>query len=165
MKKRRFWVRLFLILSIATAAAIFFFSSQPGENSAELSDGVTLLVANVIRPDLQKLSAAERQRFLESLSLIVRKCAHFSEFALLGLNVMCFLRLRRRQRGIPASLPCAAWGIATLYAGTDELHQMFVEARGPALLDVGIDSAGALSGVLVAVLLLTLLSRKIEALE
>ena len=53
-----------------------------------------------------------------------------------------------------------AWGLATLYAGTDELHQRFVSDRGPALLDVGIDSAGALTGALVATLLLALLLRR-----
>ena len=138
MKKRVFWVRLFLATTVLTAIAIFFFSSQPGEKSAELSDGITLTVAQAVKPNYVRLPPVEKQTFLESLSLIVRKCAHFSEFALLGLNVMCLLRLRRREGGMPPSLPLAAWGIATLYAGTD---------------------------VLLAALCLTLLARRINALE
>lgn len=165
MNKRSFWTRFFLVMTVLTAAAIFFFSSQPGEESSELSDGVTLTVVRIIRPDYASLPPDERQAFLESLGLIVRKCAHFSEFALLGLNVMCLFRLRRRTPGIPRPMPLAAWGASTLYAATDELHQMFVDARGPAFLDVGIDSAGALTGVLLAVLGLSLLSGRIDALE
>ena len=63
------------------------------------------------------------------------------------------LRLRRWDRPRVAALPWA-WLLATLYAATDEWHQSFVEARGPALLDVGIDSAGALTGALVMLALL-----------
>ena len=43
-----------------------------------------------------------------------------------------------------------------LYAVSDELHQSFVGGRSPGLLDVGIDSAGVLFGILVMALLLYL---------
>jgi len=41
----------------------------------------------------------------------------------------------------------AAWAIATLYAATDELHQVFVRGRTPSLVDVAIDSLGAAAGI------------------
>ena len=164
MKTRKFWAAFFLTMSILTAIAIFFLSSQPGEDSAELSEGVTEVVAQVVRPDYQQLPPAKKQAFLQSLGLTVRKCAHFSEFALLGLNLTFLFHFRRGKRRL-LHTGLTAWGIAALYAGTDELHQMFVDARGPALLDVGIDSGGALTGVLFASLCLALLARKLEALE
>ena len=37
--------------------------------------------------------------------------------------------------------------IATLYAASDELHQVFVSGRTPSLVDVAIDSAGAAAGI------------------
>ncbi len=153
MKHRTFWTRFFLAAAILTAALIFYFSTQAGPESAELSDGVTLAVAKVVRPNYEALPSVQRLSFLETLSLIVRKCAHFGEFALLAFNLMGWLRLRRWERPRVAALPWA-WLIATLYAATDEWHQSFVEARGPALLDVGIDSAGALTGALVMLALL-----------
>ena len=149
MKNRAFWTRFFLAASIATAIAIFCFSAQQGPDSAALSEGVTLTVARAVRPGFDALPAAEKMTFMEWLEHIVRKCAHFSEFALLGFNLACWLRLRRYDKPLAAAVP-PAWLIATLYAGTDELHQMFVSERGPAVLDVCIDSAGALSGILVA---------------
>ncbi len=163
-KARAFWARFFLVMTILTAIAIFCFSAQPGEDSAQLSEGVTLTVARVVRPGFEQLPPAQKRSFMQQLGLTVRKCAHFTEFALLGLNLLGLLRMRRPDRPLPSLMP-VAWVIATLYAGTDELHQMFVDQRGPAFLDVGIDSAGALMGVLVMALALTLLARRIKALR
>ncbi len=159
MKNRVFWSRFFLAASILTAIAIFCFSAQSGPDSAELSEGVTLTVARVVRPGFDELPAPEKLSFMDQLGLVVRKCAHFSEFALLAFNLACWLRLRRMDRPRAAAL-LPAWVIATLYAGTDELHQMFVEARGPAILDVGIDSAGALTGALVALAAMAIFKMK-----
>ncbi len=158
MKNRVFWSRFFLAASILTAIAIFCFSAQSGPDSAELSEGVTLTVARVVRPGFDELATPDKLSLIDRLDLIVRKCAHFSEFALLAFNLACWLRLRRMDRPRKAVL-LPAWAIATLYAGTDELHQMFVEARGPALLDVGIDSAGALAGALVALAAMVVFAR------
>ena len=159
MRHRVFWTCFFLAAAIATAALIFFFSAQQGPESTAMSDSVTLEVAKVVRPDYPQLPPVERQSFLEVLSRVVRKSAHFGEFALLGFNLAAFLRLRRLDKPRAAAVPWA-WLIATLYAGTDELHQMLVEARAPAILDVGIDSAGALAGVLTMLLALTLVEKK-----
>ena len=68
---------------------------------------------------------------------ILRKLAHLTEYAVLGALL---LRATRRP----------ALGVvgASLYAVTDEVHQLFVEGRHGAPLDVGIDTVGALAGVL-----------------
>ena len=79
-----------------------------------------------------------------------------------GFNLTAWLRLRGPDSPRIRALP-RAWGLATLYAATDELHQMFVAERGPALLDVCIDSAGALAGVLLmTVCLLLVLGKRAE---
>ena len=153
VRDRRAWAWLFLVAALATAVMIFCFSAQQAEDSQALSDGVTLEVAKVVRADFPRLPAAERASLLTTLGRIVRKCAHFLEFALLGFNLTCWLRLRSASvRPLGAAVP--GWGIATLYAATDELHQAFVAGRGPGIVDVGIDSGGALTGALAATLVL-----------
>lgn len=144
---------LFLILTILTAAMIFFFSAQNGEESSALSSGLTMTIARIIRPGFDQLPLAEREALFATLGRIVRKLAHFSEFALLGFNLAWYLVLRKGRRASVPGCCGLAWLLATLYAGTDELHQMFVADRGPALLDVGIDSAGALFGAAAVCLL------------
>ena len=158
MDNRKFWTYFFLIATLLTAVLIFCFSAQQGVDSSALSNGVTKTVARVVNPDYVQLPPKAQQSYLKSLSLLIRKNAHFCEFALLGFNLMSFLRLKRRERRFLSS-GLTAWGIATLYAGTDELHQLFVSERSAALLDVGIDSTGSLTGILVAALCLVLLAR------
>ena len=69
--------------------------------------------------------------------LVLRKLAHVTEYAILGA-----LLLRATRR------PWLALGLAAAYAASDEVHQHFVEGRHAALLDVAIDTVGALVGIL-----------------
>jgi VanZ family protein len=73
---------------------------------------------------------------LGAWDLVLRKLAHLSEYALLGL-----LLARAVRR------PGVALALAAGYAVTDEVHQTFVEGRHGAPLDVGIDTLGTLVGV------------------
>jgi VanZ family protein len=74
---------------------------------------------------------------LGTWDLVLRKLAHLSEYALLGL-----LLARAVRR------PAVAVALAAGYAVTDEVHQTFVEGRHGAPLDVAIDTVGALVGIL-----------------
>ena len=75
---------------------------------------------------------------LGTWDLVLRKLAHLAEYAILGA-LLC--RALRR--------PGVAIAVAALYAASDEIHQSFVEGRHGAVLDVGIDTLGALVGVLL----------------
>ena len=152
------WVRILLwIAVVAVCVMIFLFSAQTGEESADTSGRVVRWVIAILVKGYHLMAAAQQQEIFETASLIVRKLAHFSEFALLGFLV----RLLMQSYAIRAASPWA-WLAATLYAMTDEFHQMFTEARGPSLVDVGIDSLGAAAGVAFACLLLWLFMRRRE---
>lgn len=105
---------------------IFFFSSQPGGESAGLS---AIFV--------DALSGALPAVDVDTLGIIVRKGAHVTEYAVLGLLLAWALRGRY------------AWAvlIGVAYAVTDETHQLFVPGRGGQVTDVLIDSVGVLIGV------------------
>ena len=74
---------------------------------------------------------------LGTWDLILRKIAHLSEYAILGV-----LLLRAIQR------PAVAILAGGLYAVTDEIHQHFVRGRHAAWYDVLIDTIGVATGVL-----------------
>jgi VanZ family protein len=74
---------------------------------------------------------------LGTWDLILRKCAHMTEYA-----VLAFLLARACEREAPA----LALGI--LYAASDELHQAFVRGRHASPIDVAIDTVGLLIGLL-----------------
>jgi hypothetical protein len=71
--------------------------------------------------------------------LVLRKLAHFGEYAVFGFLLV---------RAIESELLSLVAGIA--YALTDELHQHFVPGRQAAFRDVAVDAAGVLLGVALA---------------
>jgi VanZ family protein len=68
---------------------------------------------------------------------VLRKCAHVTEYAVLG-----GLLLRALGRELPA------FAAAVAYAATDELHQHFVPGRHASPIDVAIDAVGVTIGLL-----------------
>ena len=81
--------------------------------------------------------------------VVVRKCAHVSEYAILALL------LWRALRSVPAlrTKTLMVFGAAllgcALFAASDEFHQCFVKSRTPSVRDVLLDVAGALLGLLI----------------
>ncbi len=181
MKKRNYRVILLAVLVLGWMGVIFSFSSQNGTKSSETSGRVVNTVISVIKPDFDHLTKSEQIRFRENVTFFVRKGAHFSEYAILGVLLflffyewrpMIFWTQKKGQRldqssasGLQLRLYrvwLAAWVIATCYAATDEFHQMFTGGRSPQVRDVCIDSLGAAVGCLFA-LVITLLLVKLGA--
>src|SRR5947207_10078224 len=78
-----------------------------------------------------------------SIQLVIRKCAHLTEYAILAALFYRALRLHR------ARVLGAAFVFAGLYAALDEFHQSFVASRTGSPLDVMIDCAGAMIGLVI----------------
>ncbi len=75
---------------------------------------------------------------LGAWDLVLRKLAHASEYAVLGLLL---LRALRHEQ--------AALALGIAYAASDEFHQHFVTGRHGSPLDVAIDAVGVAVGVLL----------------
>ena len=75
---------------------------------------------------------------------LLRKLAHFTEFASLGLLLSWLFGILQRKKWFVWSLLS---GIAA--ASLDETVQCFVPDRGPAIKDVGIDTLGVCLGVVI----------------
>ena len=83
---------------------------------------------------------------------IIRKLAHFSIYALVGVWIMSFMstfQTRLYKKWIVSMV------VGVGYAALDEYHQSFVAARGPSLMDVGIDSLGVLTGIFVVLIIIS----------
>ena len=74
---------------------------------------------------------------LGTWDLVLRKCAHMTEYA-----VLAFLLARALGREAPAL------AVGVLYAVSDEVHQAFVSGRHASPIDVAIDTVGLLLGLL-----------------
>ncbi len=134
MQRRR------LILAWAMCAAwmavIFVMSAMPGDVSGVQSGTVVRVLVAVY--DAVSDGPPPSARTVDTLDLVVRKCAHMAEYAVLALLFCHALRLSGARR--PAIYALA---LCVAYAATDEFHQSFVDARGPSPIDVMIDAAGA----------------------
>lgn len=120
---------------------IFALSAQPGPESDELSNVVAEPVVELICIIVDGVEEAEAEQLLLSVGGVIRKIAHFLEYALLGLllRLLC-LQYDRSRVWLPIL-------IGVLYAATDEFHQTFVPSRSGMVTDVLLDSAGVCCGV------------------
>jgi VanZ family protein len=85
---------------------------------------------------------------IETANLIVRKTAHFVEYALLGMLTLRALRATWRRRDL--WLIVGAVAVCAACASVDELRQHFYTAtRTGRAWDVVLDSLGALAGAVV----------------
>ena len=127
------------ILILTTFITIFRFSSQDGQTSSSLSKEVTEKVTKRINK-IQNLEETERKNVLGRIEKIIRKIAHFSLYAIVGILLM--------------SLACGiSFLIGLMYACSDELHQSFISERSAQITDVMIDSMGVLFGILLVMLI------------
>lgn len=138
---------------IIWAMVILGFSGQDGEESGELSRLVTQLLYRVFTGVPGDVASPAYR----TVHLLVRKAAHMTEYAILGIALeTAFVQYR-----IQPSIRNAAAGVGCfLFALLDEWKQTLVEGRSGRLTDVFIDTAGALLGILLFLLLLRVLARR-----
>jgi len=107
--------------------------------------------SRIIGPFLHWLLPHLSNESVESIVFVIRKCAHLTEFAILGLLLWRALRKPVRNDTRPWSWPIATRTIllVMLYAGTDEFHQAFVPSRQASVLDVLLDATGAICALLL----------------
>ena len=133
------------ILGIAICAVtllIWSMSLQAADVSTQQSDAIAA-------PMAEQVTAPGN--WLNFFSILVRKSAHFLEFALLGLLWGAFSRLKKFP------LP---WLYGLAVAITDETIQHFVPGRSPSVGDVALDYLGYLFGFLLMVLTIFLIRKK-----
>lgn len=137
---------------------IFALSAQPAAQSQKTSGELAQGLVHTFRPGFSRLSAPQQAEILGQTDNILRKGAHAFAYFVLSLWGMLFLytySLKALLRGGIVLVFCL------LYAVSDEVHQIFVDGRGPAVTDVLIDTAGAVCGILLT-LLFALLYKKIR---
>ena len=111
--------------------------------------------SRIIGPFLRWLNPDVSDDTIWLVQLIVRKCAHLTEYAILAVLVW-FAR-----RKVAGSFRTWSWRevftfilpFVFLYAVSDELHQTFVPGRQGSPIDVMIDTVGGFLGM-VAIWLL-----------
>lgn len=142
--------RIFAILAVCWMAVIFAFSAKDADESTKESNRITDLIGRIVYDDYDNLSEEKKQEFIDKTDHIVRKTAHSTEYALLGiLLVNAGLGLKNKKKRTVAGI---SFSIASAYAASDEIHQLFVPGRAGMVTDWMIDSVGAAVGIILVLL-------------
>lgn len=132
-------IRIILIVLITiNCLTIFDFSGQNGTVSGEISKKVTidfLKVIGIVNENEENILIVEK---------VIRKIAHFSIYTLLGILLMCFAKTYDMPDKKRVAF-CTLYVI--IFASLDEFHQSFTPGRNPSVVDVFIDTIGALTGM------------------
>ena len=142
---------IYIGLLLGWMSVIFCFSARTAPESAQMSHSVGKMAGKLLVPGFDRWSEDRQEEFAARVDYPVRKGAHMTEYAILGILLSLTagtlytgngeLYDVRRRMGT-----AAAGGI--LYAVSDELHQWFVPGRSCQFTDVLIDSCGVILGVL-----------------
>ena len=137
MKHRPYTQRTVLLLLLFWVAFIWGHSMIPAAGSSQESRRVGQLLAPLLELFVGEGNVTDH---------LVRKLAHFAEYAMLGALIGSVLLARKRTSFFHWSygLLCAL-AVAVL----DESIQLFVDGRGAQVTDILLDTGGSLTGLLL----------------
>jgi len=125
------------LLIAANLAFIWGNSLLPGAESGALSGGILAWLNAFL--GLGEAGA-------DMLHQLIRKGAHFTEFVCLGMLLTWHFGMADMKGRALVAYPLLGSLIA---ACTDETIQIFVDGRGSSLMDVWVDTFGALTGIIL----------------
>lgn len=128
MKKKKY-----LICFGLWTCFIWFNSLLPGDASGELSGSLSYQIYEILHLSMP----------FDFFHTLIRKCAHFSEYTVLG--IFSVLALKNKH-------VLYAGFMGVFVACADELIQLFVRGRSGQVSDVLIDSLGVCFGIVLVCL-------------
>lgn len=144
--KIRYSTILLFLAVIFIMVVIFMFSAENDIQSTGTSDSVLRIVLSVLKRDFDNMSVSEQETLLLRYSHLIRKTAHFSIYALLGLLLYATCASASVSPGI--SIASSVF-VTLLYAASDEFHQLYVPGRSGSIRDVLLDTLGGITGVFI----------------
>lgn len=96
---------------------------------------------------------------LTTLIFLVRKTAHFTEYAILSSLFFLNLKSWQKPKNSTSMNILLSLIFSFLYACTDELHQIFVPGRSAQFRDILIDTLGASFGATITYLTIKLFTK------
>lgn len=132
-----------IILILCWMYMVFGFSNAGGEESTGLSTRIAkIFIKNEV--------------YIEFAENIIRKLAHLTEYAIGGVLVYSLILTYKLK---PKFQFLFSWMLVTVYAITDEVHQLFIPGRSGRIIDVYIDTLGVLIGMCGFLVLLKFLEK------
>ena len=113
-----------------------------------------------ITPILLWLKPGMAPKTIAAIHIIIRKCAHLGEYAILALLLFRAVVSVANAEWSMWILSIGVWIGCVFAASTDEFHQSFLKSRSASVEDVLIDSGGACFGIFIGAVLAVRNSKK-----
>jgi VanZ family protein len=136
---------------VAAWVCFIFFASTDSLSATNTS--------RIIRPLLLWLSPGISEAAINEVHFLVRKAAHFTEYAVLALLAARALRTSPR-RGLSGRWWLISFALVACVALSDEYPQSFVPSRTASVYDSLLDTAGGATALACAALWLALRRRR-----
>ena len=136
-----------LILAVCWMCVIFAFSARNADLSTQDSMSIGILFGRLVVPSFADMDSNMQISFADMGDHPIRKIAHATEYAVLGFLLAGSYADREKKRSRMIGIPII---LGSLYAVSDELHQLFVPGRSCELMDMLIDSSGVVIGTFAA---------------
>ena len=138
---------------VAVSSFVLYNSTRTGEQSAEISQGVTEDIAQVVIPDFDKLEPPVQAEKIDFLHGIIRNLAHSVEFMAFAFFLMLLLSTFKFEYG-RYSIPIVLTILGSfIFAMADEMLQGAFAGRGTSMGDVGMDMLGVICGIIGAIVI------------
>ena len=141
-------------LVVSLMAFIFVMSAEPAVESSETSGRTLKIIFGIIYPGFRDLNGEQQQKIIEQNQHFIRKTAHFTLYTVMGILVSLAVAQHIKKFSL------ISYAIGTLYAVTDEIHQLYVPGRSGQISDVLLDSSGVLLGCIIIFILYRYVNRK-----
>lgn len=142
-----------IILIIIWMITVFRFSNQGGTESSSTSAKVTKVIVDVVVNDKKEENKVQIANKIEK---VVRKFAHYTIYTIGGVLIMnyAYTTDKTKKQQTFGSLLFGAF-----YAATDEVHQYFVPGRSARVFDVGIDTLGVITGIIIFTIIISIINK------
>ena len=142
-----------IILIIIWMITVFRFSNQGGTESSSTSAKVTKVIVDVVVNDKKE---ENKVQFANKIEKVVRKFAHYTIYTIGGVLIMnyAYTTDKTKKQQTFGSLLFGAF-----YAVTDEVHQYFVPGRSARVFDVGIDTLGVITGIIIFTIIISIINK------
>ncbi len=142
----KYWLPVFIWIGVIFAGSTDIFSAEQ--------------TSRYLVPFLRWLDPQISISTIAMIHFALRKLGHLIEYAVLAAFLWRALRSGTNIRAKMSTLFAGVWVACAIFAVSDELHQSFIASRSASLLDVMIDTSGAVVGLAICVLFAAWANRK-----
>ncbi len=134
-------------------------SNKSNENNLnQINDKESKKEENIVSNQSNVISKNRIQKWQK----VTRKMAHFTIYAIGGFVMYCITAIYSENEKITLRKILITVSFGVIYAIFDEIHQFFSDGRTPKVCDVIIDTAGIISGLVIAIVAIFILSKTIN---